>query len=107
LREYYHANREKYFEHQLQRNYGIGITEFVVMLEAQGHKCWICRSDFGYSKATNGPCVDHCHTTGRVRGLLCGGCNTGIGLLNEDPTAFTRAIAYLDAKRFEDGTSAV
>ena len=43
--------------------------------------------------------VDHCHTTGKVRGLLCQSCNTGIGLLKEDTKLFMAAIEYLEKSR--------
>ena len=39
--------------------------------------------------------IDHCHDTGAVRGLLCHGCNTGIGSLNDDIELLQRAIDYL------------
>lgn len=40
--------------------------------------------------------VDHCHTSNKVRGLLCGGCNVGIGMFREDKAIFLAALAYLE-----------
>jgi len=69
------------------------------MLAAQGGMCRICRTDRPGTKSGRGRtprfCVDHDHRTGRVRGLLCRSCNSGIGHLQDDPSILARAIAYL------------
>jgi hypothetical protein len=58
----------------------------------QDHKCAICgNSDAG----KRGWTLDHSHSTGVNRGVLCGKCNRGIGLLQDDPTILERAAAYL------------
>jgi hypothetical protein len=74
----------------LRTKYGMSVEEYDKMLEAQGGVCAICK---GPSKRKNGLFdVDHDHKTGKVRGLLCHGCNTGIGLLGDDPRVWERAI---------------
>jgi len=73
-----------------QTVYGLSDQEFKEMKDAQGNRCLICTNEF-----TKTPHIDHCHDTGKVRGLLCGDCNTGIGLLREDVANLHRAITYL------------
>lgn len=85
----YEADRDS----KLKRTYGISYSEYLTMLEAQGGCCAICgTSDTGKRKAF---AVDHNHTTGKVRGLLCSNCNTGIGNLKEDEGIMLRAMEYL------------
>jgi hypothetical protein len=78
---------------KLKRIYGISYSEYLTMLEAQGGCCAICgTNDTGKRKAF---AVDHCHETGKIRGLLCSNCNTGIGNLRDDIGLLERAIEYL------------
>jgi hypothetical protein len=78
----------------LKKKYGLTVEEFDRMLAEQGNGCAICgRSD---ADSRGGRLhVDHCHATGRVRGLLCSACNTAIGKLNDDPELLGRAREYL------------
>lgn len=87
----YEANRRV----SLKRYFGITEATFVELLVAQQARCAICgRSE---SEAPRGRLhVDHCHETALIRGLLCGHCNTAIGLLKEDPQVLTAAIRYLN-----------
>ena len=67
------------------------------MLEIQGDACAICGTkDTGNRKAFH---VDHCHDTGKIRGLLCGNCNSGIGNLRDDINLLQRAIEYLQSTK--------
>lgn len=77
--------------HLLQR-YGLTYEDFETMLVGQHDKCRICLKTFDPKRT---PAVDHDHITGKVRGLLCSRCNTGIGLLAEDPFILSRVWAYL------------
>jgi Recombination endonuclease VII len=76
----------------LKRLYGISAAEYDALLAKQGGVCAICRK---HSKRRL--CVDHCHLTGTVRGLLCDRCNVGLGYLKEDQASLVAALAYLGA----------
>lgn len=74
----------------------VGITKGVVKAyaEARGNKCDICGSDFATSHRS--PHLDHDHKTNTPRGVLCRGCNHGIGNFKDSPEFLKRAIAYLE-----------
>lgn len=80
---------------QLRRKYGITPEQRNTILDSQGFACAICHGALDEGRATH---VDHCHTTGAVRGILCSPCNTAIGLLKEDPEVLRRAVEYLAQK---------
>lgn len=73
---------------ELKKKYNIGIDTYKNMKLKQNNKCLICNKK---SKLV----VDHCHKTGKVRGLLCDTCNRGIGFLQENIDNFNNAIKYL------------
>lgn len=73
---------------KLRNRYGLTPEQYYGLVEKQKKKCAICGQE---KKLT----VDHCHITGRVRGLLCGDCNTGIGLLKENIVTLKNAVWYL------------
>lgn len=79
------------------KKYGLTEADYERMFKAQQGKCAICGTSEG-AKARL--CVDHCHGTKKVRGLLCRLCNLGIGNLQDDPSLVNRAGTYLlrDAK---------
>ncbi|SRR6266487_1693252 len=70
--------------------YGVDSNTFRLLLEQQNGKCAICNVYFGDRLQ-----VDHCHVTKKIRGLLCRGCNSGIGFFNDDPGRLTKAASYL------------
>jgi len=76
-----------------KRVYGISLEDYDVMFERQGGACAICKRT-GLTL-----CVDHCHLTGEVRGLLCIRCNSAIGFCSDDPALLLAAAAYLQAAR--------
>lgn len=73
-----------------RRKLGVSLTvsEFDKMVETQNGLCAIC----GRQTTLR---VDHCHTTGRIRGLLCSPCNTGLGHFQDDPDRLQAAKEYL------------
>jgi hypothetical protein len=78
----------------LRRYFGITEEQYDALLAEQGGVCVIC----GEAETTkNGFLyVDHCHATGRIRGLLCGLCNTGLGMFRDNPDLLRLAITYLE-----------
>jgi hypothetical protein len=63
------------------QRYGISRPEKILMLKMQGSTCKICKRDICFNGTANqySACIDHCHSTGEVRGIICGNCNTWIG----------------------------
>jgi len=83
-----------YHSDQMRRNYGITLVDYDRMYEEQSGLCAICHLPQISNRNTRF-CVDHNHTTGEVRGLLCDTCNRGIGLLKDDPRLLTKAADYI------------
>lgn len=97
VHEYQKANPERVQEWRKKgkphwdrkAKYGLEKEDYELLLIAQSGRCAICLLPM------LNPCVDHCHATGRVRGLLCKDCNTGIGHLKDDIERLRAAIEYL------------
>lgn len=72
--------------------FGITAAIYFDMLEEQGGVCYICQGpEIGGRRLA----VDHCHYTGKVRGLLCARCNRAIGMLEDSLELVERAAEYL------------
>lgn len=83
------AERRAY---RLAQKFGITVAQYDAMFAAQHGACALCDTSFGEKV----PHIDHDHTTGRVRGLLCVGCNTGLGILEiRGDSWLARAQAYI------------
>ena len=78
----------------LKSKFGITPEQYEAMLAAQNGVCAICSSS---EPGRNSPYfhVDHCHDTGNIRGLLCNGCNVGLGHFKDDISRIESAAAYL------------
>lgn len=77
----------------LLAQYGLTPADYDRMHEEQNGLCRIClRPEPVPGRLL---AVDHCHSTGVVRGLLCGDCNRGIGMFKDDPLRLLRAVEYL------------
>ncbi len=75
------------------RRYGLTIADYDRMVDEQKGVCAICH---GHQPDGRRLYVDHCHTTGIVRGLLCVSCNRGLGSFIDNPEALRRAALYLE-----------
>lgn len=103
IREYQQGYRERnrgtLAAKERERKFGISHAEYAELHKQQGGVCAICKKP--ETATRNGKvkslAVDHCHSTGRIRGLLCADCNTGIGKLKEDRNIFLAAIQYLES----------
>lgn len=110
-RENRKANPEKFLKYErlpevklkeknnvFNREYGISLLQYNEMLQQQGNVCKICQLS-EYHKTKKNLTIDHCHKTGRVRGLLCHRCNCLIGLGKEKIENFERVITYLKGEK--------
>lgn len=86
-------NKRRTKDLALKRIFGLTIEQYDVMLKDQNNCCYICE---GKEKTKRSLAVDHCHKTGKVRGLLCTKCNQGIGHLNDNIEYLKKAIEYLE-----------
>ena len=87
------GNRDEQLRRRrLRERYKLTTEEFDELRESQAGRCAICRKE---DSSESGLVVDHDHRTGRVRGLLCNGCNVGLGFLQDDHEVLTAAAAYL------------
>ncbi len=86
-------NENGYYNSFYKSKYKISFDYYNELVKKQDSKCKICGID--QSELDRRLAVDHCHETGKVRGLLCGNCNKGIGNLQESVMILESAITYL------------
>lgn len=84
-----HPDYERWLK--IKKKYGITKDDYDALWEKQDGRCAICAVDLATVKA----CVDHCHQSSEVRGLLCNTCNQGLGYFADDPGRLLAAVAYL------------
>lgn len=79
-----------YTEYNLKHSYNISIEDYIALAEKSAGLCGICKK-----RPKHKLFVDHCHTTGRIRGLLCRKCNIGLGMFEDNINILDSAKAYL------------
>lgn len=90
-------------EKYLLREYKLTYDEYIKLLNSQDAKCAICGSE-GFKMQEHHKIklvVDHCHTTGKVRGMLCHNCNRGLGLFQDSIKNLQSATCYLAKTQIE------
>jgi hypothetical protein len=97
INKYYLKNKEtvckKARERIIKIKYNFSIEEYEELRSLQKYKCKICKKD---EKSMNSKLhIDHNHKTGKIRGLLCGNCNRGIGCFKENINYLKNSINYL------------
>ncbi len=94
-KSYQHRHPAEQLNWKLKK-YGLSGLDYRILLIKQGIGCAICQNDNFKNGKVYALDVDHCHTTGKVRGLLCNQCNTGLGKLRHSVKLLQKAIAYLN-----------
>ncbi len=84
------ASKKRRRKDHLKYTFGITEDDIDRLAVRQGRRCAICYLPFQKT-----PALDHDHTTGQIRGLLCGSCNLGLGMFKDDPCRLDRAVYYL------------
>lgn len=99
-RAYRAANPRLYRDQHLRKKYGKSLEWYEEVLTSQDGVCAICREpETAIDRLSGLPrnlAVDHCHSRGHVRGLLCSKCNTALGAFKDDPVRLRAAISYLE-----------
>lgn len=98
--EFFSANRDKLITRQrnyqrasyYRKTYGISKDDYLLLYATQNGNCGIC------GKHEEVLCVDHCHSTQRIRGLLCHACNFGLGHFKDKVDLLVKACDYLNNK---------
>jgi hypothetical protein len=88
-------NPHKVRLHKIKQLYGLSKREYEALLLEQQGRCAICHVE-------DSLVVDHSHSTGAVRGLLCHACNTALGLMRDDPDVLCTAAAYIERTKLEN-----
>lgn len=92
-------NRSAYKNAYLKYKFKIDLNKYTEMSKKQNSVCAICKNPeteiFKKSNKLKDLCIDHCHFTGKIRGLLCRKCNTGLGNFRDSPEYLKTAIKYL------------
>lgn len=89
---------ERKRHNDLLRKYGLTLEGWKYLLEQQNYQCKICYVDFDLNnpRSGNAPVVDHSHSTGKVRGVLCSQCNKGVGCFKDDLNIVHSVLNYLN-----------
>lgn len=80
----------------IEAKYGVTREWYEATLIIQDDACVVCTQKFVGLRGVASPAVDHCHTTGKVRGIICNGCNAALGYAQDDPARLRALAGYLE-----------
>lgn len=80
---------------RIQQRYGLSLLDLEGLKDRQGWRCALCPKPFPVGPTGKAFAVDRCHATGRIRGVLCAGCNTALGKLGDNAEGLQRALDYV------------
>ena len=102
LKKYHNESKEQRERRKLlnshahmKRKYGLTTEQFSAMITEQDNRCKICTCEM------EDPQIDHNHSTGKIRGLLCKPCNMSLGLLKEDINSLYNMISYINDDKLQ------
>ncbi len=102
-RKYVEKNRDKQRAAHIYRTYGISWEEYLVLFARQNGECSICKVSLSTHIQPDNrheiAHIDHCHETGKIRGLLCNKCNSAIGYFNESALLCKLGAEYLEENK--------
>jgi hypothetical protein len=95
-----HANRQQVLESsercRIKKKYGITLEQYRDRIAAQDGKCEICKQPPSGKRSKSKLHLDHCHQTGKLRGFICGQCNTSLGMAKDSVAILAAMIVYLN-----------
>ena len=80
----------------IKRTYGITAQEYDARIAAQNGKCEVCKNKPNGNGAKSKLHLDHCHTTQKIRGMICGNCNAALGMAKDDLVILRALVAYME-----------
>lgn len=101
MKQRYIKNKDIHRAYAIQQNFNLSWEQYTNLFNEQDGKCAICNKDI-YLAATDKnktAHVDHCHKTGKIRGLLCARCNHGLGVFEDDIEVLQGTINYLQESK--------
>lgn len=96
VREHHKRGALRRREYKLKQQYGLTIVAYNDLVEASNGLCAVCNKPPRGTRSATKLHVDHCHNTGRVRGLLCHACNVALGMARDNPDTLRRLAMYLE-----------
>lgn len=91
-KKHYQKNKLKYKENNLRNKHDISFEDFESFLQIQDNQCKIYHCELDNAKNTH---IDHCHSSGKIRGILCSNCNTALGKFKDCIEFLQSAIQYI------------